>query len=120
MKIEIEVKDNKIFVDNDEVEYIGRALTRVDSLLKKELSHDKLESIANKLCGSVDSLKNGKTLYKQIFCYICRKENIQLQHIGNLLNYSYSTVCCASKKVSGYIDVKDKQVLRILNEYELN
>ena len=120
MKIEIEVKNGEIFINSDKIDYIGRALTKIESIMKQELCTLKLNEIANKLCKGIDELKKRKAIYKQVFCYLCRKENIQLAYIGNCVGYNYSTVCIAAKKIQGYIDVKDKQTLEILEEYELS
>lgn len=118
MKIEIEVKNGEIFVNSDKIDYIGRALIRVKHIIEKEVSTDKLDIIANKLCGGIDELKKRNAIYKQVFCYLCRKENIQLNYIGEYIDYAGTTVCIAAKKIQGYIDVKDKLTLKILEEYE--
>ena len=120
MKIEIEVKDGEIFVNSDKIDYIGRALIRVKHLIEKEVSTDKLDAIANKLCGGIEELKKRIAIYKQVFCYLCRKENIQLNYVGECVDYESSTVCTAAKKIKGYIDINDKQTLKILEEYELS
>ena len=120
MKIEIEVKNGEIFVNSDKIDYVGRALIKVKHLIEKESSTDKLDVIANKLCGGIEELKKRKAIYKQVFCYLCRKENIQLNYIGECIDYAGTTVCIAAKKVQGYIDVKDKLTLEILEEYELS
>ena len=120
MKIEIEVKDNEIFVNSEKIDYIGRALIRVKHIIEKEVSTDKLDAIANKLCGGIDELKKRRAIYKQVFCYLCRKENIQLNYVGECVDYESSTVCTAAKKIKGYIDINDKQTLEILKEYELS
>ena len=120
MKIEIEIKNGEIFVNSEKIDYIGRSLIKVESIMKQELCFSKLNEIANKLCGGLSELKKRKAIYKQIFCYLCRKENIQLAYIGECVGYNYSTVCIAAKKVAGYIEVKDKQTLEILEEYELS
>ena len=120
MKIEIEVKNGEIFVNSDKIYYIGRALIRVKHLIEKEVSVDKLDAIANKLCGGIEELKKRRAIYKQVFCYLCRKENIQLNYIGEYMDYAGTTVCTAAKKIQGYIDVNDKQTLKILEEYELS
>ena len=120
MKIEIEVKNSEIFVNSDKIDYIGRALIRIENLIKKEVSTDKLDKIANKLCGGIEELGKRRSIYKQVFCYLCRKEKIQLNYIGEYMNYAGTTVCTAAKKIQGYIDVKDKQTIKILEEYELS
>ena len=120
MKIEIEVKDNEIFVNSEKFMYIGRALNKVESLIKNETTVLKVEEIANKLCGGIEELKKRRAIYKQVFCYLCRKENIQLNYVGECVDYESSTVCTAAKKIKGYIDINDKQTLKILEEYELS
>ena len=120
MKIEIEVKDNEIFVNSEKFAYIGRALNKVESLIKNETTVLKVEEIANKLCGGIEELKKRRAIYRQVFCYLCRKENIQLNYVGECVDYESSTVCTAAKKIKGYIDINDKQTLKILEEYELS
>ena len=120
MKIEIEVKDNEIFVNSEKFMYIGRALNKVESLIKNETTVLKVEEIANKLCGGIEELKKRRAIYRQVFCYLCRKENIKFNYIGEYIDSSGSTVFTAVKKIKGSIDVKDKQTLEILKEYELS
>ena len=118
MKIEIEVKDNEIFVNSEKFDYIGRALNKVESLIKNETTVLKLDEIAKKLCVGFEELKKRKAIYKQVFCYLARKQGIQLEYIGNCVGYATCTVCIAAKKIKGYIDINDKQTLKILEEYE--
>ena len=120
MKIEIEVNNGEIFVNSEKIDYIGRALIRVKHIIEKEVITDKLDAIANKLCGGIDELKKRRAIYKQVFCYLARKQGIQLEYIGNCVGYAISTVCIAAKKIKGYIDINNKKTLEILKEYELS
>ena len=42
MKIEIEIKNGEIFVNSEKIDYIGRALIKVESIMKQEYAFQNL------------------------------------------------------------------------------
>lgn len=117
MNIEI-LKTKDGYTLNGEYFKNSRGVTmRIEKMINESNKENVLNVIANKLCGNVDNLKNMKTLYRQIFCYLARKENITLECISKSVGYKPPFICNSIKKIGNYIEVKDKETLSILENY---